>query len=229
MTEDLLSEIANKYASDKGTRIPNDGGNHGPRLHFTPVYHRYMKDLRDKEITILEIGIGSGPSLKMWYEYFPKAFIHAIDVDDHSNKNNDRVTTHICDQGNRLQLENLIEKIGKVDIIIDDGSHVVKHQQISLGVLFKHLKANGQYWIEDLHTSDREVWQGKTLYGYDMSTNIGETTVEVLEGYINTKKMTSPFLTLEELDYLNDNISVMEMFELPKTHWGINKLCLIKN
>jgi hypothetical protein len=228
MTEDLLSEIANKYASDKGTIIPNDGGNHGPRLHFTTVYNQYMKDLRDKEITILEIGIGSGPSLKMWYEYFPKAKIHAIDVDDHSNKNNDRVTTYICDQGNRIQLDKLMEKIGKVDIIVDDGSHVIKHQIISLGTLFKYLKEDGQYWIEDLHTSDGEVWQGKTLYGYDMSFKPGESTVEVLENYINNKTFNSPVLTAEENEFLNKKISDIKMFELPKTHWGVNKLCLIK-
>jgi hypothetical protein len=228
MIDDLLSEIANKYASDKGTMIPNDRGNHGPRLHFTTIYNEYMKDLRDKEITILEIGIGSGPSLKMWYEYFPKATIHAIDVDNHSGKNNDRVTTYICDQSNREKLEKLMEKIGKADIIIDDGSHVINHQQISLGVLFKYLKEGGQYWIEDLHTSDAEVWQGKKLYGYDMSFKKGESTVEVLESYINDKTFNSPFLTEGENKYLSENISDMKMFELTKTHWGINKLCLIK-
>jgi len=228
MNKDYLTELANKYASDKGTIIPNDGMYHGPRLHFTPVYNKYMNDLREKNITILEIGIGSGPSLKMWYDYFPNATIHAIDVDNHSNKNNNRVTTHICDQGNRSQLEKLMEKIGKVDIIVDDGSHVIKHQLISLATLFKYLKKDGQYWIEDLHTSDGEVWQGKTLYGYDMSFKSGESTVDVLENYINNKTINSPILTVAENEFLTKSISDIKMFELPKTHWGINKLCLIK-
>jgi hypothetical protein len=226
--ENFLTSLANKYASDKGTIIPNDGKNHGPRLHFTSVYNKYMEDIRENDLTILEIGIGSGPSLKMWYDYFPKAKIYAIDIDDHSNKNNERVTTYICDQSDRIQLENLMKKIGEVDIVIDDGSHVISHQQIILGFIFQYLKKNGQYWIEDLHTSDRDVWQGKTLYGYDMSIKEGESTVEVLERYINTKKFKSPFLTNNEIKYLNNNITYIEMFELPKTHWGINKLCLIK-
>ena len=228
MKEDLLSEIANKYASDKGTRIPNDGLNHGPRLHFTTKYSKYMEGIRNEKLRILEIGIGSGPSLKMWYDYFPNAEIHAIDVDNHTNLNNERVTTHICDQSNRLQMHELMQRLGEFDIIIDDGSHVVAHQQISLGYLFQYLNEGGQYWIEDLHTSDRDVWQGKSLYGYDMSIKEGESTVEVLEDYIANKEMKSPFMTKKEVAYLNENITDMEMFELPKTHWGINKLCLIK-
>ncbi len=228
MKEDLLSQIANKYASDKGTKIPDDGGNHGPRLHFTTKYSEYMESIRNEKLTILEIGIGSGPSLKMWYDYFPNATIHAIDVDNHANMNNERVTTHICDQSDRVAMFKLMESIGEVDILIDDGSHVIAHQQISLGFLFQYVKKGGQYWLEDLHTSDREVWQGKTLYGYDMSIKEGESTVEVLEDYINTKEMKSAFMTKKEISYLNENIVDMKMFELPKSHWGINKLCYIQ-
>jgi hypothetical protein len=33
-----ITDLANKYASDKGTIIPDDGKNHGPRLNFTLVY-----------------------------------------------------------------------------------------------------------------------------------------------------------------------------------------------
>jgi ubiquinone/menaquinone biosynthesis C-methylase UbiE len=223
-----ITELANKYASDKGTAIPNDGKHHGPRLNFTLMYDQYMSKYRNEPIKILEIGIGSGPSLNIWYEYFPNATIYAIDVDNHSQKNNDRVTTYICDQSNRNNLEELMKTIGEVDLIIDDGSHVIDHQQISLGFLFRYLKSGGQYWIEDLHTSDKSVWHGKTLYGYDMSFDDGESTVEVLESYDETKNFLSPFLTKEENDYLTQNISELKMFTLPITHWGINKLCLIE-
>jgi len=223
-----ITELANKYASDKGTVIPNDGKHHGPRLNFTLMYDQYMSKYRNEPIKILEIGIGSGPSLNIWYEYFTNATIYAIDVDNHSQKNNDRVTTYICDQSNRNSLEEVMKTIGEVDLIIDDGSHVIDHQQISLGFLFKYLKSGGQYWIEDLHTSDKSVWYGKTLYGYDMSFDDGESTVEVLESYDETKNFLSPFLTKEENDYLTQNISELKMFTLPITHWGINKLCLIE-
>jgi hypothetical protein len=224
---DELTKLANKYESDKGTISPSVG-HHGPRLHFTPKYSKYFEDIKNDKLNILEIGVGSGPSLKMWYEYFPNSTIHAIDVVSQTQHENDRVKTHICDQSKREELEKTMEKIGQVDIIFDDGSHVISHQQISLGFLFKYLKKGGQYWVEDLHTSDAEVWQGKNLYGYDMSFNMGEDTVSVLENFIDSKIFNSPFLDELENNFLTENVKECEMFELPKTIWGVNKLCLLK-
>jgi glycosyltransferase involved in cell wall biosynthesis len=223
---DLLTKLANMYASDKGTIAPSEG-HHGPRLHFTPIYNQYMEAIRYQELVILEIGVGSGPSLAMWYNYFPNAKIHAIDIVSQTQHNNDRVTTHICDQSNQEQLREVMNQIGQVDLIVDDGSHVVSHQQISLGTLFPYLKPNGQYWIEDLHTSDGSVWQGKTLYGYDMSFNKGESTVDVLESFESSGKFYSPFLTEEECSYLTNNAESCRMFTLPTTFYGVNKLNLI--
>jgi glycosyltransferase involved in cell wall biosynthesis len=224
---DELTMLANKYASDKGTQVLY-AGHHGPRLHFTTVYNKFMKDIRFEKLNILEIGVGSGPSLKMWYDYFPNSTIHAIDIESQVQHNNDRVTTHICDQSNRDQLNDLMKMIGDVDLIIDDGSHVVSHQQISLGTLFPYLKSNGQYWIEDLHTSDGSVWQGKTLYGYDMSFNENESTVEVLEEFESSGVFRSPFLTDDECNYITNNAESCRMFTLPITFYGVNKLNVIK-
>jgi hypothetical protein len=222
-----LDDIANKYHSDKGTRKPLTG-NHGPRLNFTPVYGKYMEALRDREISILEIGVGSGASLKMWPEYFTKAKIYAIDVVDQKKHDTDRVKTFLGDQSDRAQLKAIMDQIGPVDIIVDDGSHVVSHQQITLATLLPYLKVGGQYWLEDLHTSDAAVWHGKTLYGYDMSFADGASTVQVLESFQKSRKFSSPFLDEKENAYLTENIGVCEMFTLPKTSWGINKLCLMQ-
>lgn len=225
---DDLTAIANKYASDKGTQAPSYG-HHGPRLHFTTVYSRYFEKIREKNISILEIGVGSGPSLKMWYEFFPNAKIYAIDVESQTHHENERVKTFKCDQSNRQQLEHVMKNIGNVDVVIDDGSHVVSHQQISLGFIFPYVNEGGQYWIEDLHTSDRSVWNGKTLYGYDMTVPPNQSTVEVIENYILTKKFKSVYLTDPENNYLTDNIKKSEIFDLPSTSWGFNKLaCFLK-
>ena len=224
---DELTLLANKYASDKGTVAPIEG-HHGPRLNFTTVYSKYFEPIRNENIKILEIGVGSGPSLKIWYDYFPNAKIHAIDIGNQSNHNNDRVVTYTGDQSSREDLLKIMEEIGEVDLIIDDGSHVISHQQISLGFLFKYLKKGGQYWVEDLHTSDGEVWQGKSLYGYDMSFKDGESTVQIIEQFIESKKFNSPFLSDEENNYLTNNIKNVEVFDLPKTFYGINKLALFQ-
>ena len=47
----------------------------------------------------------------------------------------------------------MMEEIGPVDVIIDDGGHTMNQQKTSFKVLFPYLKSDGVYIIEDLHTS----------------------------------------------------------------------------
>lgn len=45
-------------------------------MHYFEIYDRYFKQYRNKEVTILEIGIYQGGSLQMWKDYFgPAAMI----------------------------------------------------------------------------------------------------------------------------------------------------------
>lgn len=222
----LLTELANKYGTDKGTEKPNDGVNHADRLGFTEIYHKYMNTFRFKKMVILEIGVDSGKSLKMWYDYFPNSIIHGVDIVDKSQYNSDRIITHICDQSDRTQLYELMNKIGNVDIVIDDGSHVISHQLITFSVIFNFLNDDGQYWIEDLHTSD-DIWQGKILYGYDMSFDNGESTVDVLERFIDKGIFESKHLQLEENKKLSEIVKEIKIFDMGETMWGKNKLSLI--
>jgi Methylase involved in ubiquinone/menaquinone biosynthesis len=172
-----LTEIANKYSTDKGTIKKHDW--EGDRHFYSPIYDQYLSHLRNESITILEIGIGSGPSLKMWYEYMPNARIFALDIDDKTMYNNDRVKCYKGDQSNREHLERLMSVIGQVDVIIDDGGHYMNQQQISFASLFKYLKPDGMYFIEDLHTS---YWpHGKVIYNgvpVDINEDRSNTTVK---------------------------------------------------
>ena len=51
------------------------------RFGYLDVYHEYFSKFRDEEINILEIGGYNGASVKMWREYFPKANVIGMDVD----------------------------------------------------------------------------------------------------------------------------------------------------
>ncbi len=224
-----LTEIANKYALDKGTEIPNNGNHHGPRLNFTPIYEKYFNQIKNQKLNILEIGIENGNSLKLWKEYFENSNIFGFDINDKSYLNNDKIHCFQVDQSNKNQIFNAMNKINqKFDIIIDDGSHVISHQQISLGVLFNFLNKNGMYWIEDLHTSDENIWKNKYLYGNNMSFKPGTSTVNIIDNYIQNKIFYSEFLTIEENEYLNKNIEKCEIFNLGETIYGINKIAYFR-
>tara|TARA_R110000824_G_C15189742_1_gene674594 strand:- start:1022 stop:1711 length:690 start_codon:yes stop_codon:yes gene_type:complete len=225
-----LTTIANKYHNDKGTSgCPNP-------LHFTTVYADYFEKIRPNNLNILEIGLGSGSSVVMWQEYFPNAKINVMDIDPTYNCFHgaqfdlNRVTLSKGDQSNRKQLKALCNNNDLFDIIIDDGGHMMSHQQISLGALFPHLAQDGLYFIEDLHTSFWPHNGYSSLYGTDLDINEdrSNTTIRAIENYIKTKKMESLFLARDENDYLTNNITDCRLFELPETEYGPNRLALFK-
>ncbi|MFN9953975.1 MAG: class I SAM-dependent methyltransferase, partial [bacterium] len=117
---------------------------------YTPHYHRYFAKFRDAEINLLEIGIGGyndpklgGESLRMWRDYFPNGKIFGIDVVDKSMHETDRIRTFKGSQVDNVFLDRVIRDIGRVDIIIDDGSHVNSHIIHSFKYLFPLLSENG--------------------------------------------------------------------------------------
>jgi len=195
-----IEELANYYATDK--RMSDHG--------FTKFYEKHFESLRDQKLNICEIGILNHPdkinrpyegaSLLMWKDYFHNSGIIGIDINDHSSLNGERIRTYVADQGNRSRLQSLFQD-KLLDIIIEDGSHFMHHQQISLGVLFRNLKPGGIFVIEDLHTSHPDMLPS-------FRQNIEDTiTLNMLQDFNKTGSIKSTCMTEEEINYLNDNIS----------------------
>ena len=126
-------------------------------------YEEYFNPLKDEEITLFEIGVQGGHSMKAWVDYFKNGKIIGVDIDFNTarlitdSEGNRESILHLChefDAADREELEPFVSEHGKFDIIIDDGGHNMIDQQISLGYLFKYLKPNGIYVIEDLEIQD---------------------------------------------------------------------------
>ena len=58
-------------------------------------------------------------------------------------------------------MKSVVDEMGGLDIVIDDGSHINQHVIESFQILFPHLSRRGFYWIEDLHTSYWPRWGGR--------------------------------------------------------------------
>lgn len=123
--------------------------------HYFDIYERHFSRFRDKEIVILEIGISQGGSLQMWKDYFgEKAMIYGIDVDPECKEFEEKnIKIFTGSQSNRKFLRQIKQSIPKVDILIDDGGHTMIQQKVTFNELFDHVKDNGVYLCEDLHTS----------------------------------------------------------------------------
>jgi hypothetical protein len=215
-----LTEIANSYGTDKGTQ--------GPSLlygahNYTDIYEAYMNKDRDQEIKILEIGIGvdgknwksyiahgknktGGGSIKMWFDYFKKAKIYAVDINPASFLDNERVTTYIVDQGDLGSLNDFLEKTKDIsfDYIIDDGSHKPDHQQLTLSLLFPRLKSGGVYFIEDLENNGLGDFEKGRNSGRHKSTNVYNTR-KIFRSFLKDSKFISPNAFLNS-DFLLKNI-----------------------
>jgi 23S rRNA U2552 (ribose-2'-O)-methylase RlmE/FtsJ len=124
-------------------------------IHFFDVYDRHFSRFRNKEITILEIGVSQGGSLQMWKDYFgPKAKIYGIDVNPQCKGLEEvNIKIFIGSQSDRKFLQEVKQSMPKVDILIDDGGHTMEQQIVTYEEMFDHVKDNGVYLAEDLHTS----------------------------------------------------------------------------
>ena len=124
-------------------------------LHYFDIYDRHFSKFRNKEITILEIGVSQGGSLQMWKSYFgDQAHIYGIDVNPLCKElEEENIKIWIGSQSDRKFLRKIKSEIPPVDILIDDGGHTMKQQIITYEELFNHVKEEGIYLVEDTHTS----------------------------------------------------------------------------
>lgn len=124
--------------------------------NYFGLYDRLFGSFRDRPIAMLEIGVQYGGSIQMWKDYFaPGSRIVGIDIlKDCLKFKEDGIDIHIGDQGDPAFLDSVLSSVGGFDVILDDGSHIPRHQIASFEHLFQHgLKDGGVYVVEDCHTS----------------------------------------------------------------------------
>jgi|TARA_B100000959_G_scaffold246590_1_gene272203 cephalosporin hydroxylase len=132
-------------------------------LHYFDIYEENFSKYKKRKITILEIGIAKGGSLRMWKNYFSSdSKIVGIDINPECKKfEKDNIKTYIGNQADVNFLGSVIKDIGKPDIIIDDGGHTSNQQILSFNYLFGHLNDKGTYLVEDTHTSYHSDFQDR--------------------------------------------------------------------
>jgi glycosyltransferase involved in cell wall biosynthesis len=147
--------------------------------NYTTLYDRHIGHLRNEKLKILEIGVSAGASMLLWSEAFPNSQIFGIDKNaaiwqDLLVKQYPRKNISIM-QG-RYENEDFMKKVvasGPYDIVIDDGNHHSKYQQIAFKALWPVTKKI--YVIEDLRTGSYNKLPPKGT----------PTTINFLKDYID--------------------------------------------
>ena len=131
---------------------------------YFDVYERHLSKFVGKAPKILEIGVLGGGSIELWLKYFGEgAQVIGVDIDPRclEYKYEGNAQFIMGDQNSPEFWDEFLDKNTGFDIIIDDGSHIMEHQVLTLQKTFPHLKEGGVYICEDTHTSYWPRWNGE--------------------------------------------------------------------
>ena len=137
-----LEEIGFRHGTDK-SKLCHD---------YLDIYEQFFAPLRDEPITLMELGVQYGCSLRTWREYFSAATIVGVDHLPLMTETLAKTFLYQCDQADPRLPAMLGER--RFDVIIDDCSHRSANTIASFKLLWPLLKPGGIYIIEDLAAHD---------------------------------------------------------------------------
>jgi cephalosporin hydroxylase len=131
-------------------------------VHYFDIYERHLARYRGMSPVMIEIGVMGGGSLAMWKEYFgPGSRIIGIDINPECKAHeDDGVEVFIGSQDDPVMIDTIFSRYPKVDIILDDGSHIMQHMIASFELMYNRVQSNGVYIVEDTHTSYWDEYGG---------------------------------------------------------------------
>jgi len=185
-----------KRLTEAGIRTGTDKATYH---QFTEFYDDIFKQYESPRI--LEIGIDSGNSIKMYYEYFKNPYIVAMDINPPAQINTAKFIRG--DQSNINDLLKCVDGEEPFDIVLDDGGHFMNQQQITFGFLFNYVKSGGYFVMEDIHTSFRSEWlsnTGFTYTTYDMLKKIERNELE-FSNYIDIETQKCILSKIDSIDF----------------------------
>jgi len=216
-----FAELANACGTDKCA-------NHG--------YHRFYPLVlaqlnHSSSFTIVEIGYGEGASIPFWKSLFPHAFLICLDRDVSEEGDGYVVVKADQDQPEQL-LEALQCAPSPVRLVIDDGSHLPRHQLSSFSMIFGSiLEPGGFYIIEDIETS---YWLSGDLYGYPIRAGLYSrwSAIEALKlaaDYLNRSCLDKEDRNLVEYSLLIAGLDPATALQINTITFGQNCVLLGKN
>ena len=153
---------------------------------YEVVYEESLPQYRDRNITLLEIGVEDGHSMVGWSRYFKHPEARFIGVKFRATLKeklaDPRMKIVSADQSKLEDLQ-AVAKHGPFDIIVDDGSHAVNHQELTFETLWPHLRPGGTFFIEDIETS---YWSKEAkVYGYQARGKHGGSIVNYFQQLVH--------------------------------------------
>lgn len=141
---------------------------------YFDVYDKLFAPYVGKKITFIEIGVLGGGSLFMWREFFgPQARIIGVELNPDAKRwEEEGFEIFIGSQSDPEFLKKLVEEVGEIDILLDDGGHTYEQQIVTTECLLPHIRDGGLLVVEDTHTSYMEGFGFKHRSFIKYATNM---------------------------------------------------------
>ena len=141
------------------------------------------------------------------YFYFRNSKIFGADINpDMYLYKSERVKNFFLDNSERISLDrNLINKKINFDIIIEDASHMLKDQIISLFMLFKLLRPGGIFIIEEIDFPEKKLNMREDQEPPDLKS--------ILKNILLQKEFFSNYIKDEEKNYFLNNYKSIDFFK----------------
>lgn len=140
-----LDDIGIRHGADKSSM----------RHHYLDLYALLFHRYHNKPVSLLEIGIQFGCSIRLWKDYFTDAFILGMDAIDNKMEGleSDRCRLYFMD-AYTYKAVMTASNHRPFEIIIDDGSHTPEHQQFVVRHYSHLLSPDGILMVEDVLSPD---------------------------------------------------------------------------
>ena len=219
-----LNYLCEYFNSDKGEKFKNQYAKpskqddkkitaHG----YSKIYEKYLKENKEKNLNIIELGSFYGNASAAFYFYFKNSQIYSADINpDMYLYKSKRLKNFFTDTSSKDSIEkNILTRNIQFDLIIEDASHMLKDQIISLFVLFKSLKSGGIFIVEEIDFPEKKEDMRTGQEFPDLKT--------ILKKIINKEDFNSKYINKDEKNYFLENFDTIKFY-----NGNINEIAIIK-
>jgi hypothetical protein len=157
----------------------------------------------------------------MWRKFFgDQAVIFGVDVNpDCAIYDGKHASVRIGSQADPAFLRQVVDEMGGLDVVLDDGSHIASHQRTSFAVLFPLLSEGGVYAIEDLHTAYWPYMEGG-LRRRGTAIEFLKDKIDAMHRQYYERGMNTPasMTDIESLQFFDSIAAIRKRKQRPRQH-----------
>ena len=184
---------------------------------YSKFYQNIFKNFKNDKLNILEIGSFYGNASAALYFYFKNSKIFVADINpDMFKYTSKRIKSFYVNSSdaNSISKEIILQNYS-FDIIIEDASHMLKDQIISLFLLFPIIEPGGYFIIEEIDFPETRE---------DMRANQELPDLKsILKSILDKKDFNSVYIDNNSKKYFLENFEEIKFFK-----GNLNEIAIIK-